>query len=263
MSSVTSADPVDILGDVRGDLVQRNGKLCQLGLAVRPDIKLSLGEQHFRLEDKSVANDPHIFTPTKNIAKLTEFGPEALQFLHPDASALFSDLPRLAMAILSRAICASFSASNPVNSSMERSAVTALVISPSAREAAFSASSSLIRASRSHCGRWHPPACPPSASAAIRSSSSFDRGQFRLRGGECRLGNLQRGHPVSQACLCGGQCLFIFGLQSLQTPDFHLADAKRRGGLGKLGGNLVALVAALQQLCCQRVALRWRWQAAS
>ena len=77
-------DPVDVFRNFRCDLVQRHGQLAELFLALRPKAGSSLREQHFGLEDKAVADDPHIIAATKHFAKAAEeFGSEALQLLDP------------------------------------------------------------------------------------------------------------------------------------------------------------------------------------
>ena len=61
--------PVDIFRDLAGNLVQRHRKLAKLLLPFRPDIRLSLIEQNFRLENESVADNADIIAPAQHVTK--------------------------------------------------------------------------------------------------------------------------------------------------------------------------------------------------
>ncbi len=64
--AIDPQNPVQIIGKFRRQGLQRIGKLLQLFPPGRGQNCFTTVEQHFRLEDKTVANDAHIIPLAEN-----------------------------------------------------------------------------------------------------------------------------------------------------------------------------------------------------
>ncbi len=80
----TPENPVDLVGDLQAEFLDRVGELVELALAVRVDLFGAGGKQDFRLEDEAVADDPDIGALRQDLAQAAEeVGAVTRQFLDP------------------------------------------------------------------------------------------------------------------------------------------------------------------------------------
>ncbi len=82
--AIDAQDPVDLRRDFLCEIKQRGCELRHFRLPFRIEFIAAGREEHFGLEDKSVADDADVFTIGQNFAQPPEeVGPIAVQFLHP------------------------------------------------------------------------------------------------------------------------------------------------------------------------------------